>query len=80
MEVKRHELYEDIKDHIIDTMRDYLIEELVAEQVAVAIIHRLSSHWRQYVFLSKGYRLHAMPAQHGNLGKIHWQQPPSIGS
>lgn len=45
MERKRHELYEDIRAHIIDELASYRIPEEVADQVAVAIINRLSSHW-----------------------------------
>lgn len=45
MERKRHELYEDIRAHVIDEMKNYLIEEDVADQVAIAIINRLSTHW-----------------------------------
>lgn len=50
MERKRNELYEDISVHIVDVMTDYNVNTDVAEQVAAAIIHRLSEHWGGSVF------------------------------
>lgn len=45
MERKRHELYEDIRDHVLSVLESYLIDTDKAEQIAVALIHRFSSHW-----------------------------------
>lgn len=45
MELKRHELYEDIRAHVINELANYLIPDAAADQVAAALINRLSTHW-----------------------------------